>query len=482
MADSDMTDDLIFDQLGKYTGLRKGPTLHRGYGKSDAAKAPPRPTASATQTDDEVQMPATFICRMDSVQQLVENINNHALLCGGKLSYNRRGLKVKGLAGNRDNLTYMIEQGGLRAYALAEKSRMEEAAFQSLRQRQALMVTIDVGHNKGRLMDRVLYKLIREEKLDVATASIDDNKSNAKKIESYTRENATNPELRACPVMAKNDTFHFGHNNGKNAAKEAGVDLGVLDVFFKHRVKATNSEVDVAAVVGGIIDGLRAKAESFFLPLKTTFASPIAKEWLTICHCPRAITQFAVDHDLVDKQPPGDWTEVLAAWNQSLSEDRKLRSILQLSYSTVAAALMPLVRALAQKISKHVSIAETVGQSTHISGPDAPIPLLEAARKAIVTKLFNGDPGKATAAAIKALSALQSQIGYQAWVTRLPCFTKHLKRMLMSVDQTYGSFSLQFKMWVVLTGLCNFGDHYCGDHTNCSGFIWWGTCSLGDHT
>jgi hypothetical protein len=72
------------------------------------------------------------------------------------------------------------------------------------------------------------------------------------------------------------------------------------------------------------------------------------------------------------------------------------------------------------------------------------------------------------------------QIGYQAWVTRLPCFTKHLKRMLMSVDQTYCSFSLQFKMWVVLTGLCNFGDHYCGDHTNCSGFIWWGTCSLGD--
>mmetsp|Transcript_18670 Transcript_18670/g.41700 ORF Transcript_18670/g.41700 Transcript_18670/m.41700 type:complete len:111 (+) Transcript_18670:1840-2172(+) len=54
-----------------------------------------------------------------------------------------------------------------------------------------------------------------------------------------------------------------------------------------------------------------------------------------------------------------------------------------------------------------------------------------------------------------------------------------MKRLFLTCDQTFGCFSLSFKVFFVTNGLMNFADHYCNKHDNCNRFIWWGTCTKG---
>jgi hypothetical protein len=52
-----------------------------------------------------------------------------------------------------------------------------------------------------------------------------------------------------------------------------------------------------------------------------------------------------------------------------------------------------------------------------------------------------------------------------------------IKTLIRIVNETYGMWSIRLKINFVLNELLNFSQHFCGDHSSCSRFIWWTQCS-----
>ena len=53
---------------------------------------------------------------------------------------------------------------------------------------------------------------------------------------------------------------------------------------------------------------------------------------------------------------------------------------------------------------------------------------------------------------------------------------KIAKTLVRIADETYGSWSTDFKINYVMNGLLNFVEHYCDNHIHCSRFIWYSRC------
>lgn len=68
-------------------------------------------------------------------------------------------------------------------------------------------------------------------------------------------------------------------------------------------------------------------------------------------------------------------------------------------------------------------------------------------------------------------------IASRAFSARIGEYKKLLKTLIRIVNETYGMWSIRFKINFVLNGLLNFSQHFCGDHSSCSRFIWWTQCS-----
>ena len=52
-----------------------------------------------------------------------------------------------------------------------------------------------------------------------------------------------------------------------------------------------------------------------------------------------------------------------------------------------------------------------------------------------------------------------------------------MKTLIRVVNQTYGLWSIRFKIDFVTNSLLNFTDHVCNDRSLSSRFIWWTQCS-----
>ena len=66
---------------------------------------------------------------------------------------------------------------------------------------------------------------------------------------------------------------------------------------------------------------------------------------------------------------------------------------------------------------------------------------------------------------------------HRAFSARIGEYKKLLKTLIRVVNETYGMWSVKFKMYFVLSGLINFSKHFQNDHSDCSRFIWWTQCS-----
>ena len=67
-------------------------------------------------------------------------------------------------------------------------------------------------------------------------------------------------------------------------------------------------------------------------------------------------------------------------------------------------------------------------------------------------------------------------IAHRAFAARIGEYKKLLKTLIRVVNETYGMWSIKFKMYFVLSGLLNFSKHFQNDHDQCSRFIWWTQC------
>ena len=67
-------------------------------------------------------------------------------------------------------------------------------------------------------------------------------------------------------------------------------------------------------------------------------------------------------------------------------------------------------------------------------------------------------------------------IAHHAFAARIGEYQKLLKMLIRVVNETYGVWSIRFKMYFVLSGLMKFTKHFCDDHGMCSRFIWWTQC------
>lgn len=63
--------------------------------------------------------------------------------------------------------------------------------------------------------------------------------------------------------------------------------------------------------------------------------------------------------------------------------------------------------------------------------------------------------------------------------TRVPCLKKYVKSFTRIANETYGSFSNDFKSYFITSGLMNYIDHYCNIHEKCDSFIPHTTCNNG---
>ena len=68
-------------------------------------------------------------------------------------------------------------------------------------------------------------------------------------------------------------------------------------------------------------------------------------------------------------------------------------------------------------------------------------------------------------------------IAQRTFSARIGEYKKLMKTLIRVVNETYGLWSVRFKMNFVLNGLLNFSDHFCNDHSSCSRYIWWTQCS-----
>lgn len=68
-------------------------------------------------------------------------------------------------------------------------------------------------------------------------------------------------------------------------------------------------------------------------------------------------------------------------------------------------------------------------------------------------------------------------LAHRAFSARIGEYKKLLKTLIRIVNETYGMWSIRFKIYFVLSGLINFSRHFCNDHKNCSSYIWWTQCS-----
>ena len=68
-------------------------------------------------------------------------------------------------------------------------------------------------------------------------------------------------------------------------------------------------------------------------------------------------------------------------------------------------------------------------------------------------------------------------IAHRAFAARIGEYKKLLKTLIRVVNESYGMWSIKFKMYFVLSGLLNFSKHFQNDHDQCSRFIWWTQCT-----
>ena len=68
-------------------------------------------------------------------------------------------------------------------------------------------------------------------------------------------------------------------------------------------------------------------------------------------------------------------------------------------------------------------------------------------------------------------------IAHRSFSARIGEYKKLMKTLIRVVNETYGMWSIRFKMNFVLNGLLNFSQHFCNDHSSCSRYIWWTQCS-----
>jgi hypothetical protein len=71
-------------------------------------------------------------------------------------------------------------------------------------------------------------------------------------------------------------------------------------------------------------------------------------------------------------------------------------------------------------------------------------------------------------------------LAHKAFSARIGEYKKLLKTLIRIVNETYGIWSIRFKIHFVLNGLLNFSEHFCNNHHMCSSYIWWTQCSNAD--
>jgi hypothetical protein len=67
-------------------------------------------------------------------------------------------------------------------------------------------------------------------------------------------------------------------------------------------------------------------------------------------------------------------------------------------------------------------------------------------------------------------------IAHRAFSARIGEYKKLLKTLIRVVNETFGAWSIRFKIYFVISGLLNFSEHFHNTHENCSRFIWWTQC------
>jgi hypothetical protein len=67
-------------------------------------------------------------------------------------------------------------------------------------------------------------------------------------------------------------------------------------------------------------------------------------------------------------------------------------------------------------------------------------------------------------------------IAHRALSARIGEYKKLLKTLIRVVNETFGAWSIRFKIHFVISGLLNFSEHFHNIHENCSRFIWWTQC------
>jgi hypothetical protein len=68
-------------------------------------------------------------------------------------------------------------------------------------------------------------------------------------------------------------------------------------------------------------------------------------------------------------------------------------------------------------------------------------------------------------------------IAHRLFSARIGEYKKLLKTLIRVVYETYGMWSIKFKMYFVLSGLIKFSRHFQNDHDQCARFIWWTQCT-----
>ena len=62
-------------------------------------------------------------------------------------------------------------------------------------------------------------------------------------------------------------------------------------------------------------------------------------------------------------------------------------------------------------------------------------------------------------------------IAHRAFSARIGEYKKLLKTFIRVVNESYGMWSIKFKMYFLLSGLQNFAKHFQNDHDQCSRYI-----------
>jgi hypothetical protein len=71
------------------------------------------------------------------------------------------------------------------------------------------------------------------------------------------------------------------------------------------------------------------------------------------------------------------------------------------------------------------------------------------------------------------------RLASEALVQRVHAFERYYKTLLRSINQTWGGVNDKAKVFILVNGLLNFGEHCDNNHDHCACYLWWVACTLG---